>query len=192
MLACLLTALLPLSVCTAATGEDARVRQCTGLYFDTNSHLSGDACLLDGHSFFADPGQVRGHSFGIWRNFRFFKGFYYQPELAYLLYNGEDERRITALSITPVQIQLGLHLGWVRPFVCGGGSLNIALNARNEAGTAISLGSLPDRSNFGYFYGGGLDILSFCQVNFRLKHWLADTPGAEGLTERSIGVAFFF
>ncbi len=112
------------------------------------------------------------YSFGLSNNYRLVKTIYFQPEIAYRLHNGEGAQREAYLLFTPVQFQFGFHLGLIRPFISGGTFLDFAVTARDKEGNNIQFESLEERASWGYFYGGGIDIINRLQIFYRhQKRW---------------------
>ena len=98
------------------------------------------------------------------------------------------------ISMIPLQVQLGLHFNWIRPFVAGGAFLNYSVFARDAKGNTIDMSGWDDHSSWGFFYGGGLDILSMFQINFRIRQWMLNFHELKprNFSEFSAGVSFFF
>lgn len=128
--------------------------------------------------------EYKSFSFGVYRNYRLVKTLYYQPEISYRLINSQGAKRETFIQFSPVQLQFGFHLGLVRPFVNAGAFYSFAATARNEHGDNLILGSFRERSSYGYYYGGGIDILNGIQLFFRYQErWMP---------EQQVGFSFIF
>ncbi len=145
--------LLPLQ---ARDNEDQQVSDKTGVYALTDIHYNNDKLQL-------------GNSLGIglYKNFRLVKTLYYQPELAYHIINGTGSERQTEINIVPLQMQFGLHLGLARPFIGAGLRCNFAIDARDEQGQDLDLGSLDKRWSYNWYWGCGIDFINTLQVFFR-------------------------
>lgn len=135
-----------------------------------------------------------GFNFSIFRNSRLLPGIYYQPEIAYMVYNGVGNQRYTFISAMPAQFQLGIHFGWIRPYVSGGAFANMAFSARDEEGMMVKPGKWTERLSWGYSYGAGVDLLSRLSLQYRRKFWMNDfqslQPGR--LSETCLIASFLF
>lgn len=145
----------------------------TGIYFMSSTYNDGQQ-------------WQRGETYGIglFHNYRFIKTLYYQPELSYHLTQGEGHSLQTHLHFVPLQLQFGLHLGLIRPFISGGVYYHFSASSRDAEGKAIHLGSLSERSAYGYFYGGGIDFINTLQLFYRQQN--------NGLSEHQIGLSLIF
>ncbi len=179
---------------TDKDGEKSKLLNKTGLFFSLNLHNELWKQPQNAQPFFDGLENCRSFSFGVFENLRLMKGLYYQPELSYMVYNGPGEHRLTMISLVPVQMQLGYHLGWVRPFVSGACFGNLVITARQSDGSLLPMNGFAQRSAWGFYYGGGLDIISAVQLNFKLLHWMEQfnnlRPGP--LREYQLGLAFLF
>lgn len=166
----------------------------TGLYFSYNYHYESAHLINSQQAYMDYLTDAKGYTFGLYRNHRLFKGFYMQPELSYTIYNGAGEQRVAMISLVPVQVQLGLHIGWIRPFIAGGGFLNMVVLGRDNQGNDIEMTGWNDRASWGYFYGAGIDFLSMVQFNVRVKQWMLNFEELQprNFGEVSAGVSFFF
>lgn len=128
----------------------------------------------------------RGETFavGIFHNYRLIPTLYYQPELSYLLSKGEGHSLQTHVHIVPLQLQFGLHLGLIRPFVSAGLYYHFSASARDASGANIHLGNLEQRSSYGYFYGGGIDLINTLQLFYRQQN--------NGPIEHQVGLSLIF
>lgn len=203
LLVCLVW-LLPLCCLRAQREEESFVPSSTastyhnktGFFFSYTCRQSDFNVLPSQPAQFANLEDCQGFSVGIWRNVRLGTGVYWQPELSYYIYNGDNSCRNTLVSFTPLQLQLGVHMGFVRPFVAAGTSLDYFVGARKGDGSNYTLPGWTDKDRCGwdYFVGGGLDMLSFFQINLRYRHWLFDFNhlSPDNWRELSIGAAMFF
>ncbi len=169
-------------------------RNKTGLFFSYNLHSELWKPTQNAQPFFTGLEDCRSFSFGVLQNMRLSKGFYYQPELSYVVYNGPGEHRLTMVSLVPAQLQLGYHLGWVRPFISGACFGNLVITASDPGNSLLTIRGLPQCTAWGFFYGGGIDIISMVQLNFKLLHWMERfnnlRPGP--MKEYQLGLAFLF
>jgi len=174
--------------------EKSKLLSKTGLFFSLSLQNDLWQQPQNAQPFFEGLHDCRSFSFGIFQNLRLIKTLYYQPELSYAVYNGPEEQRLTVISLVPLQVQLGYHLGWVRPFVSGACFGNLVITARQADGSQLVMNGLAQRSAWGFYYGGGLDIISAVQLNFKLLHWMEQfdnlRPGP--LREYQLGLAFIF
>ncbi len=166
----------------------------TGLLFSHSLHNEVWQTANNAQAFFDGLEDCQSFNFGVFHNLRLVKTLYYQPELSYSIYNGSGEHRLTMISLVPVQLQLAYHLGWVRPFVSGAGIGHFVLTARNPDGSSLPMKGLSQRSAWGFYYGGGMDIINTVQINFKLLHWMEgfDKLQAGPLKEYHIGLAILF
>lgn len=171
-----------------------RSRTKTGLFFQLNQKNDYTPSASQ-QAYMEYMAQTNSVAFGLYRNHRLGKGLYFQPEVSYMVYNGEQEQRTTLISLVPVQMQLGFHLGWVRPFIAAGGFLNYVLSCRDNQGRGVDTSGWEDSASWGYFYGAGLDVLSCVQVHYRIKPWMADFQHIDKkrhFNEYHLGLSFFF
>lgn len=166
----------------------------TGLFFSYNLHSELLHQPQNAQTFLTGLKDCQSISFGVYQNMRLIKTLYYQPELSYMVYNGPEEHRLTMISLVPLQIQLGYHLGWVRPFVSGACFGNLVITARNQDGSQLQMNSLGERAGWGYFYGGGLDIINAVQLHVKIIHWMEqfDNLRPPSLREYHLGLAIIF
>lgn len=148
-------------------------------------HKNGIYALTSAYCNEAEQWQ-RGETFGVglFHNYRIIKTLYYQPELSYLMTKGEEHSLQTHVHLVPLQLQFGLHLGLIRPFVSGGLYYHFSASARNAAGESVNLGSFQQRSSYGYFYGGGIDLINTLQVFYRQQN--------NGPIEHQVGLSLIF
>ncbi|MDD3430739.1 MAG: hypothetical protein PHF38_01775 [Bacteroidales bacterium] len=198
MLGLCLLSILPLFSQNLSTenksGEKSKLLSKTGLFFSLSIHNELWKQPQNAQPFFNGLEDCRSFNFGVFQNLRLMKTLYYQPELSYAVYNGPGEHRLTMISLVPLQIQLGYHLGWVRPFVSGACFGNLIITARQSEGSLLPMNGLAQRSAWGFYYGGGLDIISAVQLNFKLLHWMEgfDNLRPGPLREYQLGLAFLF
>jgi len=193
---CLLGSFLLFPRNSSAAGERREFSRSnkTGLFFSSNLKNETWQQSENAQAFFAGLEDCRSFTFGVFQNMRLIKGVYYQPELSYAVYNGRNDHRLTMISLVPAQIQLGYHLGWVRPYVSGACFGNLVVTARQEDNSPLIMSGLAQRTAWGFYYGGGVDIISAVQLNFKLLHWMEGfdhlRPGP--LREYRLGLAILF
>ena len=166
----------------------------TGLFFSSNLKNEPWQQSQNAQAFFAGLEDCRSFTFGVFQNMRLIRGIYYQPELSYVVYNGREDHRLTMISLVPAQIQLGYHLGWLRPYDSGACFVSVVVAARQSDNSPLVMNGLAQRSAWGFYYGGGMDIISAVQLNFKLLHWMEGfnnlRPGP--LREYRLGLAILF
>ncbi|MDD2619037.1 MAG: hypothetical protein PHT87_09610, partial [Bacteroidales bacterium] len=91
--------------------EKSKLLSKTGLFFSLSLQNDLWQQPQNAQPFFEGLNDCRSFSFGIFQNLRLIKTLYYQPELSYAVYNGPEEQRLTVISLVPLQVQLGYHLG---------------------------------------------------------------------------------
>jgi len=144
-----------------------------------------------------------GPQINVFFNWRIARFFYYQPEVTYAIYNyqvDESVLRSMFVRITPIQFQFGVHLGWARPYIFAGAHLDIAINIRDMAnqkmeGSEYQFENFGSRLYWGYTYGGGVDFLSFIQLQYQRNLWMNPfTSFTESmhLVDEAICLSFFF
>lgn len=180
----------------AVSRSDNGYRNKTGFFFSYADRQSHFNTLSSQPGYYGNLEGCQGFSVGLWRNIRLVTGLYWQPEMAYYIYNGEGSCRNTLVSFTPLQIQLGVHMGLVRPFIAGGVSLDYFVGARKSDGSSYTLPGWTDkeRCSWDYFISGGIDVLSFLQISLKFRHWMFDLDHyrPDNWREMSLGAAMFF
>lgn len=144
-----------------------------------------------------DVKAATGYQFGVALNLPFGLGFSLQPELLYNVkattfeamtktatVTGVDTQELANLAKMgyieiPVQVQWGIDLSVVRPYVFAEPFVGFAVNGiidESGANPSVNFDGLKDRLEYGFGIGAGIDLFSKFQISAKY-YWNLDSEG---------------